>query len=806
MNIFLKLLLRVAISIGIAGCCALIIIVLYVNARLPSVENLEDAQLQVPLRIYTQDGLLIGEYGEKRRSPIDIREVPEKLKFAILATEDRRFYEHQGVDLRGLMRASLHLITRGSKEQGASTITMQVARNFYLTRKKTFTRKLNEILLALKIEKELSKDEILELYLNKIYFGKRAYGVQAASYVYYGKPVTELTLAQMAMLAGLPQAPSAINPLNNAKAGLKRRNHVLNRMHYYGFISDQEYQLAHDAPITAKYHGRRIEAYAPYIAEMARQTMVEKYGREVYTQGLEVFTTVDSKRQAKAQASLQKGLLDYDKRHGYRGPAGHIVLPENIAETDWKSLLKDFPGTPSLLPAVVTQVGAESADAMLSQGQPISIQFKDMEWARPLQRLNYLGPKPKQPADVLEPGDVIYVEAHQNRWILSQIPKVSSALIALNPQTGAIESLVGGFDFKLSKFNRATQAYRQPGSNFKPLVYSAAIERGFTAATIINDAPVVFNDSTLEGVWRPQNDSRRFYGPTRLRIGLTKSRNLVSIRLLQALGLPAALEIIERYGFARHRLPNGLSLALGTVTVTPMEIATSYAAFANGGFKVEPYLIDRIDDINGKTTYQAKPKKACRSCVEVKKEQPFIPDFGDYAIQPAEQDKDLAPEIISPQTAFIMDSILKDAIQTGTGRRAKTLNRKDIAGKTGTTNQQMDAWYSGYHPNLVTTVWVGYDEPQSLKEYGAQAALPIWIDYMEEVLANLPEVIPSAPEGLVTVKIDPDTGLLARPDQSNAIFEYFRKENIPSRLAPQMASEPRVTISPGSSDQSEALF
>lgn len=801
MKMIFKLLFRVFLSIGIAFSLAGLIIILYANAKLPSVENLEDAQLQVPLRIYTQDGKLIGEYGEKRRTPISISEVPEKLKLAILATEDRRFYEHNGVDLRGLLRASVNLIARGRKEQGASTITMQVARNFYLTRKKTFTRKLNEILLAMKIEKELSKDQILELYLNKIYFGKRAYGVQAAAYVYYGKSVQDLSLAQMAMLAGLPQAPSAINPLNNRAAALKRRGHVLNRMKHYEFISSQEFEIANNAPLTAKFHGRRIEAQAPYIAEMARQWAFEHYGKKVYTQGFEIYTTVNSTNQQAANDAVTDGLLAYDKRHGYRGPRDTIEINPQEQDQDFSSLLKPYSNFGKILPALVTKVDDEQATAYLRHGQPVSLSFNDMTWARPVEKYNYLGRQPKSAHDVVNIGDVIYVEPKDNRWILSQIPKATAALVSLNPKNGAVMSLVGGFDFKLSKFNRATQARRQPGSNFKPIIYSAALERGLTAATIINDAPVVFNDPTLEGVWRPQNDSRRFYGPTRLRVGLTKSRNLVSIRLLKSLGLQSAIEVVERFGIDRHRLPNGLSLALGTVSLTPLEIATSYAVFANGGYKIEPYFIQTVKTLDNDTLYEAKPLTVCDTCELTNNFEYFFDESSSVTPEFPE-----APTVLSSQTAYIMDSILKDAIQSGTGRKAKQLKRKDIAGKTGTTNQQMDAWYSGYNPSVITTVWVGHDELQSLREYGAQAALPIWIDYMGTALEDTQETYLPEPPGIMRVRIDPKTGLLAHPEQTNAIFEIFKEENVPTKIAPLLAKEPQISITPSSNEETEALF
>ncbi|HET9843224.1 MAG TPA: penicillin-binding protein 1A [Gammaproteobacteria bacterium] len=788
MKIFLRLFLRVLFSTALTGCCILLIVILYTNAKLPSVSNLEDIQLQVPLRIYTRDGKLIGEFGETRRNPIRIHEVPEKLKLAILATEDRRFYEHHGVDLRGLARAGVHLITRGNKDQGASTITMQVARNFYLTRKKTFARKLNEILLAIKIEKELSKDQILELYLNKIYFGKRAYGVQAAAYVYYGMPVSKLNLAQMAMLAGLPQAPSAINPLNNPEAALKRRTHVLNRMKHYGFITEHEYKKAMKQPIHAQYHGPKVEVHAPYVAEMARQWLVDKYGSKIYTDGFEVYTTVDTRLQKKAQDAMQSGLLAYDKRHGYRGPAGHVKLPKQVKNANWQALLAPYLEFSHLLPAVVTHIEDHKLVAYLSNGQAIDVYFKHMTWARPQHKF-YLGSTPKTVSDVAKKGDIIYVESINKEWSLSQVPVVSGALVSLNPKNGAIISLVGGFDFRISSFNRANQAYRQCGSNFKPFIYSTALDRGFTAASIINDAPLVFHDSALDEVWRPQNDTRKFYGPTRLRVGLTKSRNLVTIRLLQAIGLPAAREALRKFGFERNRLPDGLSLALGTINATPLEIATGYAGFANGGYKVSPFIVEKVIDPSDKVIYKADTSEVCTWCDEITLD-----------------DAPTHPSIMTPQAAYIMDSILKDAIQTGTGQLAKKLNRHDIAGKTGTTNQQMDAWYSGYNPDIVTTVWVGFDEPKSLQEYAAQAALPIWVDFMGYALKNKPEKTLPEPPGIVTVRIDPNTGLLASPGATNAIFEVFKEENVPTRSASTMAQEREsVTLTPNNNSD-ETLF
>lgn len=791
--------------------CVLVIF-LYTNAQLPSVEVLEDIQLQVPLKIYTADGKLIGEYGTKRRTPIDISEVPETMKLAILATEDRRFYQHSGIDFRGLLRAAVHLLLTGTKEQGASTITMQVARNFFLTRKKTFSRKLHEILLARKIEKELTKDKILELYLNKIYFGKRAYGIQAAAQVYYGKSVEELELAQIAMIAGLPQAPSAINPINNPEGALKRRGHVLKRMMHYGFISEKEYEEANQRPITAKYHGRVVDVEAPFVAEMARQQVYKMYGPKAYTGGFEAYTTINSELQTIARFSVQEGLLEYDKRHGYRGPITHLDLSDDVDHQQWAKQLETYPHTDALTPALVLGTHETYFYALLPNQEKIKINLDSMQWAKKQITRLRLGPSPKTVEEVISIGDVVYVEQEDDKWIFSQLPEAQSALVSLHPKNGAILALVGGFDFNLSNFNRASKATRQPGSGFKPFVYAAALEKGFTAASVINDAPIVYMDENLEGYWRPQNDTRRFYGPTRLRVGLTKSRNLVSIRLLQQLGIGSAIEIIERFGFSKSRLPRALSLALGTAQFSPVEIASGYAAFANGGYKVNPHILDRIENSLNQIIYKANPPIACPECdLILETNLDPTPKFRNkidklIQISPSDEPSIPAQKAIEPQTAYIMTSILQDAIQSGTGRKAKLLGRKDLAGKTGTTNNKLDAWYSGFNQSLVTTVWVGFDDPRSLKEYGSQAALPIWMKFMGTALEDVPETRPEQPRGLVTVKIDPETGLLARPGQSNAMFEIFRKDTIPTRSAPSIGMDRGISITPNADSSGESLF
>ncbi|MFI4937736.1 MAG: penicillin-binding protein 1A [Candidatus Berkiellales bacterium] len=811
MKEYFHILLRVLLSTGIACFCCIVVIVLYTNAQLPEVRDLQDIQLQVPLRIYTADGKLIGEYGEKRRTPINIAEVPETLKLAILATEDRRFYEHSGIDFRGLVRASLHLLISGTKGQGASTITMQVARNFFLTRKKTFGRKLNEALLALKIEKELPKDKILELYLNKIYFGKRAYGVQAAAQVYYGTTVDQLNLAQMAMIAGIPQAPSAINPINSPEAALKRRTHVLKRMLHSGFIDEKAYQEAVNAPVLTNYHARTIDFEAPYVSEITRKELVAKFGPDVYTSGFIVYTTVDSRLQSIANRALQEGLLEYDKRHGFRGPVAQLVVPRNgkIDFEKWANELKAYPKTLLTLPAAVTEINGDKVQAILPNSQKISISFESMQWARKqLSLLRMDSDAPQSPNDIVALGDIIYVEPGNNEWLFSQRPDVEGAIVAIHPKNGAVLAMVGGFDSNVSYFNRAAQSTRQPGSNFKPFVYAAALEQGFTAASVINDAPVVYHDDNLDDAWRPQNDTRRFYGPTRLRVGLTKSRNLVSIRLLQAMGVPRALKIIKRFGFEQQRLPRSLSLALGTATVSPLEVATGYAAFANGGYKVTPYVVQRVINDQGTLIYEAHPQTACPEC-NLLTEQNIDPnpEASNTIDQLVSQHtgQEAAAAIISPQTAYIMTSILQDAIQTGTGRAARALNRTDLAGKTGTTNNKMDAWYTGFNQSIVTSVWVGYDEPRSIQEYGSQAALPIWMKFIGQALQGVPETKPQQPRGLVTVKIDPATGLLARPGQTNAIFEIFRQETVPKRTA-EITNPERNVLTPSSGSSGESLF
>jgi penicillin-binding protein 1A len=766
-KLFFKRGLWSLLSLALMGFILSLFAFIYMESFLPNVETLRHVQLQVPLRIFTADGKLIAEYGQKRRIPVTLDQVPKPLIKAVLATEDQRFFEHPGVDVMGLARAAVRIIQSGAKTQGGSTITMQVARNFFLSRKKTYLRKFNEILLALKIDHELSKDKILELYLNKIYFGNRAYGIATAARVYYGKPLAQLTLPQMAMLAGLPKAPSKINPLANPKAALKRRNHVLTRMLEVNYIDKATYDDALQTPLTASYHGRQIEIHAPYIAEMIRQAMAEHYGEKAYTEGFQVYTTINARLQRAAQNAVHTTLLSYDKRHGYRGPFGHLGDPAVEAPEDIITQLKKIAPVNGLQPAAVITLTDRQATCLLANGQAAVIKWPQMRWARPTLDKGQVGPRPQSAKEILNPGDVIRVQSKQGKWWLAQLPKAQGALVTLNPNNGAIEALVGGFNYDASKFNRATQAYRQPGSSFKPFVYAAALAKGFTLASVINDAPVVKNDPSLETLWRPQNDTKIFYGPTRLRIALIRSRNLVSIRLLQAIGIPYTLNFLKRFGFEPNKLPKTLSLALGSATVTPLQLATAYATFANGGYRIEPFIIDHINNAEGVTELKIVPKTTDPSA-------------------PANQ---RAARVLSPQVAYLMTLAMRDVIQHGTGRAARVLKRDDLAGKTGTTNEQNDAWFSGFNGDLVTTCWMGFDTPQSLHEYASASALPMWIDFMRLALSDKPAHPLAQPANLITVRIDPRTGMRARPGQGNAIFETFRSNHVPKRQSSQVRDD-----------------
>ncbi|MCP4489421.1 MAG: penicillin-binding protein 1A [Gammaproteobacteria bacterium] len=761
--------------------------------ELPSIEHLEDAQLQVPLRVYDKNSVLLAEYGEHRRIPVLFEDIPPNLIEAFISVEDDRFWEHFGVDPVALMAAVYEVVTTGNKTRGGSTITMQVARNFFLSPEKTYIRKLNEILLAVKIERELSKEKILELYLNKIYLGHRAYGIVAASQVYYDKTLADLSLAQAAMIAGLPKAPSKYNPVRNPERALIRRNHVLNRMYTLDYIDEQTYDLARVEPVTAELHATRTIADAQYVAELIRARLFEEYGEDAYKTGLKAYTSVDGELQQVANRALRQTLLDYNRRHGYRGPMNNIDIV-NLDEDPFEADLVSDQRIGNLRQAVVTETDDTTATALISNFEHIKIAFeKGLDWAAKFIDVDHQGEKPAIVSDVLKVGDVIWVEQRGiDEWLLADVPKVEGALVSIDSSSGAVRSLVGGFDFFKNKFNRTTQARRQPGSNFKPFIYSAALEKGFSAASIINDAPVVFDDDSLEATWRPENYSGRFYGPTRLREALVKSRNLVSIRILQSIGLRYATNYVQRFGLKRESMPYDLSLALGSGTFSPLEIARAYTVFSNGGYLVEPYFLDRVESGGGDIIFQNNPYLVCRNCaeldsvevptenVELSEDEPVV--AAELAVGEEIMPILYAPRVISEQNAYIMRSMMQEVVRRGTAVRAKALGRGDIGGKTGTTNDQIDAWFSGFSDQLVTTAWVGFDNQQTLgrRETGGRAALPMWIEYMRAALDGMQETIIAQPEGLVVVRIDAETGKRAMLNTINSRFEIFREENAPT--------------------------
>ena len=840
------------LSLLLLGSLGLLAAYIYITPRLPEIDTLKDVKLQVPLRVYARGGEVIAEFGEMKRTPLEYNEFPPTLIQAVLAAEDDRFFEHPGVDYQGILRAAYHLIRTGEKGQGGSTITMQVARNFFLSREKTYLRKLNEIFLALKIEGELSKQEILELYLNKIYLGKRAYGFAAAAQVYYGKLPQELTLPEMAMIAGLPKAPSRYNPVVNPDRALIRRDYVLGRMRELEYISEEQYQMALADPVHADVHGLDEDLEAPYVAEMVRDEMVSRYGEAAYTEGYQVYTTVEARLQQAANQALREDLLAYDRRHGYRGVEGHIDLFAGDGVDDtvaWEAALRELPVSGNLVPAVVMTLEEQAAWAYTRDGNMVYLPWEQLAWARKYIDDNHVGPELESADQILKAGDIIYTAPAQPgcSW-LAKSPTVAGALISLNPDDGAIQALVGGFDFYESKFNRVTQANRQPGSSFKPFVYTAALDKGFTAATIINDAPVVFDAPGLEDTWRPENYSGQFYGPTRLRQALIKSRNLVSIRLLRDIGIGYAVRYAQRFGFRRESLPRDLSLALGSGTLTPLELARGYTVFANGGYMVEPYLIDHVLGPDGQVVMAAQPQQVCVACIEEQEAQQVAQEestnAGDAPSTAAPQElsqaekeqlaatreavlarlqgmeamerdqvlqgpgpRQVAPRVLDPQVAFLMNTMMRDVIQQGTGRGAMVLNRMDLAGKTGTTNDQRDAWFAGFNRNMVTIAWVGFDNPRPLgeRETGARAALPMWIDYMRTALAEGEEMPLIQPPGIVTVRIDTRTGELAHADSPEAMFEYFRSDHVPTgKVDSRIVENPDSEVPVG--DITEQIF
>jgi penicillin-binding protein 1A len=724
--------------------------------KVPSIDALTDYQPKIPLRVYTADGALIGEFGEERRAIVRINEVPEVMKQAILAAEDERFYQHQGVDYVGVIRAAYSNLVAGGRRQGASTITMQLARNFFLSSEKTLTRKLFEALLAFKIESQLTKDQILEIYVNQIYLGQRAYGFAAASQIYFGKALRDVSPAEAAMLAGLPKAPSSFNPVVNPKRAKVRQTYVLRRMHELGYLNEAQLAEAQKQDLKVRRDIDDFSVHAEYAAEMVRQLLYERYPDDVYSRGFRVYTTLKKAEQETAYQALRRGILDYDRRHGYRGPEGYAELPAGAAEEGLEDVLQEFPDSDDLLAAIVLEAGPKQVRAYRRGGETVTIPEAGLRFVA-----TALSEK-TPPNRRVRRGAVIRIQKDEKgNWQVLQLPDVEAAFIALNPQTGAINALVGGFDFHRNKYNHVTQAWRQPGSSFKPFIYSAALEKGFTPATILNDAPVVV-DAELTGgqVWEPKNYDGKYEGPMRLRAALAKSKNMVSIRILQSIGPQYAQDYVRRFGFDPEKHPPYLTLALGAGSVTPWQMARAYSVFANGGYRIDPYLIERIVDDRGNLLAQAQPAKA-----------------GDQSLR-----------VLDGRNAFIMDSMMQDVTRVGTAARAAALGRKDLAGKTGTTNDHVDAWFAGYQPGLVGVAWIGFDQPKKLgaNETGALAALPIWMSYMRPTLKGVPESPQAVPEGIVSVRIDPETGLQAADGK---LAEYFYREFIPADQPPTAAAE-----------------
>ena len=732
----------------------------FLEPEIPDAAELRDVRTQLPLAVLSRDGKLIAQIGEQRRTPVSWEEIPPLLVDAFLAAEDDRFFVHPGVDWQGLVRAAASNLSAGGVREGGGTITMQLARNTVLTSERTLRRKLKEVFLALRLEREFSKQEILTLYLNRIFLGQRAYGVGAAAQVYFDKRPAELTLAEAALIAGLPRSPSRDNPVASVERARDRREYVLRRMVETGKITAAERDAAAAVPVVGRIHGPVIEIDAPYVAEMARLEMVRMHGDAALTEGFRVTTTVDSRLQAAADVAARRAMLAYERRHGYRGPVGRLdpsVLADAAAVA---SAWREFPDRGGLSVGLVESVLERSALVRRRDGVVVELGWDDLSWARAALPEDRLGPSPKLASDVLAAGDVIYLEPLEDgRQRLAQLPAVAGALVALEPRDGAIVALVGGFDFGTSKYNRAVQARRQPGSSFKPFVYSAALERGFTPASLINDAPIVLPGGAGAEEWRPQNISKRFYGPTPLREALVRSRNLVSIRLLRATGVGPALRHIGAFGFGAEALPANLTLALGTGQVTPLEMTRGFAVFANGGFLVTPYLIERVADRNGDTVFRAEPAVACADCA----------------------DEAAAPQAISPANAYVMTDVMTDVIQRGTAQAAKSLGRRDLAGKTGTTNDRRDAWFVGFNADIVAAAWIGFDQERSLgdSEEGGRTALPMWVGFMQEALRDRPEHRLPEPPGVVRMWVDRSSGRPTAAGASGALFEAFLETHVP---------------------------
>ena len=734
-------------GLGVIAGALLGLMVLLAYPNLPSLEVLTDYRPKVPLRVYSAEGILIGEFGEERRAIVAIGDVPEIMKQAILAAEDERFYQHTGVDYQGVIRAAYSNLSSGGRRQGASTITMQVARNFFLSSERTLTRKLYEALLAFKIEASLSKDEILQIYINQIYLGQRAYGFAAAAQTYYGKTLKDISVAEAAMLAGLPKAPSSFNPVVNPKRAKQRQLYVLRRMRELGHLNDTQLAEAQKAPIAVKHQANEYALRAEYAAEMVRQMLYERFADDVYTKGYRIYTTITKADQEAAYAALRRGLADYDKRHGYRGPEGYIELPpEGSPDEAIEEALAEESDSDDLLAAVVLEASTRRVRAYLRGGEVATIAGEGLKFAQKM-----LDDKAAANKRIRRGAQIRIQKDEKHNWQIVQLPEAEAAFVAISPSDGRVRALVGGFDFNRNKYNHVTQAWRQPGSSFKPFIYSAALEKGFNPATIVDDAPVVVDAAQTGGqTWEPRNYDGKYDGPIRLRLGLAKSKNMVSIRVLQAIGPQYAQDYVTRFGFDADKHPPYLTMALGAGSVTLWQMARGYAVFANGGYRIEPYLVQRIVDDRGNVLAQAQPPRA-----------------GDESLR-----------VIDARNTFVMDSILHDVVRYGTAARAMSLGRKDLAGKTGTTNDLVDAWFAGYQPTLVAIAWIGFDQPRKLgnNETGSVAALPIWMNYVDKALKGVDEMFQQVPEGVVSVNVNPDTGQAA---SDGKLSEYFYRENVP---------------------------
>jgi penicillin-binding protein 1A len=816
---FVKYLLILAVCCILLGAGTVYGLYKYIEPQLPDVNTLKDVRLQTPMQVYSADGDLIAQYGEKRRVPLTLQQMPPELIKAFIATEDSRFYEHHGVDPVGIFRAASIALMSGHASQGASTITQQLARNFFLSPERTLMRKIKEAFLAIRIEQLLSKDEILELYLNKIYLGYRAYGVGAAAQVYFGKPIDQLSLSEMAMIAGLPKAPSTFNPLYSHTRALARRNVVLARMLDQNYITQQQYNEARNSPLTASYHGPEIAFSAPYLSEMVRQEMVKRYGDKAYEDGYKVYTTVTRHLQEAAQQAVRNNVMAYDMRHGYRGPTNVLW---KVGEASWdqtriQNALKNLPTYGPLNAAVITSASADHATAMLKDGSSVTLNMAGVRWARAYKSDTLQGPTPRSVTQVLQTGQQIWVRKVNDDWWLGQVPAVNSALVSLNPEDGAVRALVGGFDFNQSMFNRATQALRQVGSNIKPFLYTAAMDRGLTLASILNDVPISRWDAGAGADWRPKNSPPTYAGPIRLRQGLGESKNVVMVRAMRAMGVDYAAEYLQRFGFPAQNIVHTESLALGAASFTPMQVVRGYAVMANGGFLIDPYFIAKIENEQGGVIFEEKPKIACPQCNlpviygDTKKSVALNeesvenvatsdqsqnqtvpqPELEQVPAQPGGEQQ-YAPHVINTPLSFLIKSALNTNIfgepgWMGTGWRAgRDLKRNDIGGKTGTTNSSKDAWFSGYGPGVVTSVWIGFDDSRALGrstmsgaipdqisgyEGGAKSAQPAWDDYMKSALEGVPVQPLTPPDGVVTVNIDRGTGKLA--NGGNSRQEYF---------------------------------